>query len=195
MAWALKQELVTDSVARHVLLCLANYAGQDGCAAFPSVATLMADTRLSERSVRAKLDHLLDLGVLRLGNQAIGAAYIERKDRRPTVYDIAIERGASPAPRLIVDNSVDKKENGVHLVQERGAPPAPRLIVDNSVDKKENGVHLVQERGAPPAPNTRALILKERREPVDKSRKRKSPSETAGRLAALNDEFFKVTKP
>jgi len=168
MAWALKQELVTDSVARHVLLCLANYAGQDGCAAFPSVATLMADTRLSERSVRAKLDHLLELGVLRLGNQAIGAAYIERKDRRPTVYDIAIERGASPAPRLIVDNSVDKKANGVHLVQERGAPPAP---------------------------NTRALILKERPEPVDKSRKRKSPSETAGRLAALNDEFFKVGTP
>ena len=40
MTWALEQQEVGEPHARHVLLCLANYAGSAGRGAFPSAATL-----------------------------------------------------------------------------------------------------------------------------------------------------------
>ena len=98
MNWALEQREIKDATARHVLLCLANYADKDGRGAFPSVASLGEDTGLSERTIRYKLDDLLAAGLIRLGNQAIAAAYIDRHDRRPTVYDLAMIRGAAAAP-------------------------------------------------------------------------------------------------
>jgi pyocin large subunit-like protein len=99
MTWALEQRVVTDSSARHVLLCLANYADKHGRGAFPSVASLADDTGLSERTVQAKLRLLEDLGVIVEGNRAIAAAYITRRDRVPTCYDIVMERGEAAAPR------------------------------------------------------------------------------------------------
>ncbi|GLU32564.1 helix-turn-helix domain-containing protein [Trinickia caryophylli] len=99
MAWAIEQEIVLDASARHVLLCLANYADHAGKAAFPSVATLVKDTRMSERSVRAKLGELEKIGVIQKGNQAIVAAYIDRGDRRPVSYDLMMKRGVTAAPR------------------------------------------------------------------------------------------------
>ena len=119
MAWALKQQVVTEAPARHVLLCLANYCDQDGRAAFPSVARLCLDTGMSERTVRYKLDALQEAGVIKPGNQAIVAAYVGRSDRRPVGFDLLLNaeiRGADSAPR----------ENGVHVTTERGAPPAPK---------------------------------------------------------------------
>ena len=60
MSWALSLPVQTlkDSSARHVLLCLANYASSNGVGAFPSAKTLTDDTGLSERTVRIKLDLL-----------------------------------------------------------------------------------------------------------------------------------------
>ncbi len=112
MTWALEQQLVTDATARHVLLCLANYANQDGRGAFPSVETLKADTGLSERTIRYKLDDLERAGVIRRGNPAIVAAYIDRKDKRPICYDVLIQRGATAAPR---------RDDGVQMTTVRGA--------------------------------------------------------------------------
>jgi hypothetical protein len=111
MAWAVEQQLVTDAPARHVLLCLSNYAGVDGRGAFPSTATLAHDTGLAERTVRAKLDVLQAMGLIRLGNQMLAAVHIQRADRRPLVYDIVLpeSRGASDAPRSPVGISVDKE--------------------------------------------------------------------------------------
>lgn len=129
MGCAIAQQVVTDAPARHVLLCLSNYAGVDGAGAFPSAATLALDTGLSERTVRAKLDLLEASGLIRRGNQAIVAAWVERADRRPVVYDVVLpglERGAAGAPRKAVDKSVDKSGNGVQLPHERGAGAAPK---------------------------------------------------------------------
>lgn len=136
MTWALEQRFVTDSTARHVLLCLANYADKHGRGAFPSVASLADDTGLSERTVQTKLRLLEELGVIVEGNRAIAAAYITRRDRVPTCYDIVMERGESHAPRPI----------------ERGEPAAPR---ENSTgcSSQQNGVQLTTERGAGAAPN------------------------------------------
>ena len=92
MSWALEQRDIVDATARYVLLVLANYADKNGRGAFPSSASISDDTGLSIRTVKYKLDHLLEIGVIRLGNQAIAGAYIDRHDRRPTVYDLCVER-------------------------------------------------------------------------------------------------------
>ncbi len=126
MTWALEQQDVVDAHARHVLLCLANYADQDGRAAFPSIARLALDTGLSVRTVQYRLRELEQLGVIRRGNQAIPAAYINQRDRIPVCYDIAIERGAQRAPGACHDaTGCTPERNGVHATTERGAQRAP----------------------------------------------------------------------
>ena len=135
MTWALEQRLVTTPTARHVLLCLANYADKQGKGAFPSANSLADDTGLSVRTVRTALDQLRELGAIECGNQAIAAAYIDRHDRRPVVYDLAMKRGAAPASG-----------------EERGAAPACRCE-GTGCSSCTNGVQLTHERGAAAAPN------------------------------------------
>lgn len=89
-AWALKQQKTREPTQRFVLLCLANYAGADGRNAFPCLSTLVADTGFSERTIRRTLRQLEALGLLIRGNQAIAAAHIVRRDRRPVVYDLPL---------------------------------------------------------------------------------------------------------
>ncbi|RDL24151.1 helix-turn-helix domain-containing protein [Pseudomonas jessenii] len=130
MVWALEQQEIKDSTCRHVLLCLANYAGSDGRGAFPSALTLANDTGLSERTVRYKLDALEAAGLIKRGNQSIAAAYIDRHDRRPVVYDLIEKRGAPDAPRSErgADEDVtgcSSEQSGVQMTTERGAAAAP----------------------------------------------------------------------
>jgi hypothetical protein len=121
--------------ARHVLLCMANYAGPEGRGAFPSAATISKQTGLSERTVRLKLDELEKAGWIAEGNQAIAAAYIDRRDRRPVVYDLQLKRGANAAPRK--DRGADDRTgcssqpNGVQENAERGAAAAPNTPLNH----------------------------------------------------------------
>lgn len=133
MVWALEipKRALSDSSARHVLLCLANYAGSDGRGAFPAASTLAEDTGLSERTVRYKLDLLRESGWITRGNQALAAVYIDQTDRRPVVYDLPLTRGADPAPR-----------------PDRGANDAA------GCNLQQSGVQISTERGAESAPNT-----------------------------------------
>ncbi|TFY92984.1 helix-turn-helix domain-containing protein [Pseudomonas nabeulensis] len=135
MVWALEQQEIKDSTCRHVLLCLANYAGSDGRGAFPSALTLATDTGLSERTVRYKLDALEAVGLIKRGNQSIAAAYIDRHDRRPVVYDLIEKRGAPDAPR-----------------SERGADEDA-----TGCSSEQIGVQMKTERGAAAAPNTSSI--------------------------------------
>lgn len=130
MAWALAQSDLKDPTARHVLLCLANYANKEGRGAFPSASSLSEDTGLSVRTVKYKLDLLEKEGYIKRGNQAIAAAYIDRQDRRPIVYDMATDRGAPAAPGCERGASEDAsgcnpQQSDVQLTTERGAPAAP----------------------------------------------------------------------
>lgn len=143
MSWALQIPTTTlsDSSARHVLLCLANYAGTDGRGAFPSASTLSNDTGLSERTVRAKLELLRESGLIVSGNQALAAVYIERHDRRPVVYDLPIKRGANSAPRS--ERGADDRtgcnsqQNGVQISAERGAKSAPNPSLNHQVTEEQ----------------------------------------------------------
>ncbi|WP_030130835.1 helix-turn-helix domain-containing protein [Pseudomonas sp. QTF5] len=143
MTWALAlpKASLENPAARHVLLCLANYAGSDGRGAFPSALTLSSDTGLSERTVRSKLDELEALGLIKEGNQAIAAAYIDRRDRRPTVYDLQLSRGANAAPRIKRgandSTGCSSEQNGVHLTTERGAAAAPNTSLNHQVTEEQ----------------------------------------------------------
>ena len=71
-----------------MLVGLANHAGLDGTGAFPSVATLVRYTGLSERTVRTCLDRLEAAGIISPGDPDIVAARIKRADRRPQGWDL-----------------------------------------------------------------------------------------------------------
>lgn len=137
MSWALsRRDLGKDSSARHVLLCLANYAGADGRGAFPSAKTLTDDTGLSERTVRLKLDLLEASGLIVRGNQALAAVYIDRHDRRPVVYDLMIKRGAVVAPRED-GTGCSQQQNGVQPTTERGAATAPNTSINHQLTEQQ----------------------------------------------------------
>ncbi len=110
LALSLSVQTLKDSSARHLLLCLANYAGSNGAGAFPSATTLAQDTGLSERTVRYKLDVLEESGLIKKGNQAIAAVHIDRHDRRPMVYDLQHIRGANPAPNTSINHQVTEQQ-------------------------------------------------------------------------------------
>jgi hypothetical protein len=76
------------SACKFVLVGLANHAGPDGTAAFPSVATLVRYTGLSERTVRACLHRLAAAGIIAPCDPGIVAARIKRADRRPQGWDL-----------------------------------------------------------------------------------------------------------
>ncbi|HDR9275357.1 TPA: helix-turn-helix domain-containing protein [Burkholderia vietnamiensis] len=138
MTWAIEQQDIRDATARHVLLCLANYADADGKAAFPSTSRLEADTGLSESTIRRKLDVLEELGLIQKGNQAIVAAYIDRGDRRPVCYDMVMKkRGVVVTPGdergvTVTGTGCHGDANGVSLTSERGVTvtPNPSLTIN-----------------------------------------------------------------
>ncbi|MEU4155655.1 hypothetical protein [Actinoplanes sp. NPDC026670] len=90
LAWALEQ---APDVAPHelpTLIGLANHAHADGTAAYPAVPKLAGYARKGDRAVQRDLASLLEKGVIRLGDQR-HVAHIPA-DRRPVVYDLALER-------------------------------------------------------------------------------------------------------
>lgn len=136
MSWALSQQVVTESHARHVLLCLANYADQSGRAAFPAVSSLALDTGLAPRTVQYRLRELESIGLIKRGNQAVAAAYITQRDRIPVCYDLDLSRGAQDAPRTERGAHDDAtgctpEQNGVHATTERGAQHAPNPSINH----------------------------------------------------------------
>lgn len=147
-AWALKQTIVTSPTARHVLLCMANYAGPNGEDVFPGVATLEADTGLSRRAVQIGIKTLLELGAIKLGNQAMVAIKIPRADQRPINYDLCIseERGALNARRDETGRS--SEQSGAHVIPERGAGGAPKpsleLSIENSMSESDDSKALAR---------------------------------------------------
>ncbi len=133
-SWAIEhQEVVTDPSCQLVLMCLAYYAGVDGCNAFPSVARIARNSRLSERSVQRSLKKLLELGVIEQGSRIVPAAHIARTDKRPQNYNIVL-RGVTVTPRE--GSGVTHSRRGVTSTTERGDTVAPDPTSDPSINPK-----------------------------------------------------------
>lgn len=90
MVWALKKAPIPEKepIAQLVLIGLADHADSDGRGARPSVATLATYARCSPRTVHNKLRVLEEAGLIARGDQR-AVAHL-RADRRPVVYDLAI---------------------------------------------------------------------------------------------------------
>jgi hypothetical protein len=184
MSWALNLAPVPadrggqpSSACKFVLVGLANHAGPDGTGAFPSVATLVRYTGLSERTVRSCLDRLEPAGIIRPCDPEIVAARIKRADRRPKGWDLdlslirddlteadvaALGRqfpGLAARVAAAADLDVADAADGVQL-------PHPARAVDIRVDgvrplhpasstgcnERTDGVQPAQSRGAAVAP-------------------------------------------
>lgn len=133
------------SACAFVLVALANHAGPDGTAAFPSVDTLMHYTRLSERTVRDSLRRLEASAVIRSCNPAVIAAFIARADRRPNGWDLdltAVRDDFSEQQRARVDR-MTRPFGGVQQ-----APPVDRT----GGNGRSHGGQLAPSRGARVAP-------------------------------------------
>ncbi|RTR01964.1 DnaT-like ssDNA-binding domain-containing protein [Halomonas nitroreducens] len=153
--WALHQQAVTDPGARAVLFGLANHANHEGRHAFPSVDLLRRYTGLGRRTVIAKLKLLQDKGLIRKGNQRVAAAIIDRADRRPTVYDLALGMGLEELEPIGDEQAPDMPpEPGANSAprgnDSRGAQAAPRG--DSGLQDSANGVQMTTPRGAGAAP-------------------------------------------
>ncbi len=185
ISWALNRAPVPadrggqpSSACKFVLVGLANHAGPDGTGAFPSVATLVRYTGLSERTVRTCLDRLEADGIISPCDPDLIAARIKRADRRPQGWDLnlalvrddlaeAAGTGAMdcmvPVVSLVGATGPSRwvgKSNGVKsLHPETGTVdnlpgemqplhPAPRT----GCNQRANGVQPVQPRGAVGAP-------------------------------------------
>jgi len=115
-----------------VLVGLANHADPDGRNAFPSNATLIRYTRLSERSVRSILRELASLKLIHPSDPGIVAAYISRADRRPNGYDLDLSLTSVDNSTLPVDNRGEAADHEGHSL-----PPAD-----------QHGGHAAQVPGA-----------------------------------------------
>lgn len=167
------------SPCKFVLVGLANHAGPDGSAAFPSVSTLVRYTGLSERTVRTCLDRLEACGTIRPCDPAMVAARIKRADRRPKGWDLDLSQvrddlgeadiaaleaqfpGLAARLKAAVRSSGRESAGGVH-------PPYPAEPVDNEergvqllhpasgtgCNQRADGVQLTRPRGAAAAPET-----------------------------------------
>lgn len=88
--WVLNQAPDVASHELPVLTGYANHAHPDGTSSYPSVPTLSRYSRKGERAVQKDIKSLLEKGLMRFGDQR----HVQHIpiDRRPTVYDLAMER-------------------------------------------------------------------------------------------------------
>jgi len=148
-----------------MLVGLAIHAGPDGTGAFPSVATPVRYTSLSERTVRTCLDRLEPEGIITPCTPGIIAARIKRADRRPQGWNLNLhlvrdepgepgEATAEPRPsasqgllterlRRARTGPVDNRLGGVRRVH-----PA----AGTGCNERPNGVQSAPLRGAAAAP-------------------------------------------
>lgn len=128
MNWVLYHApLDLDAVEFRLLTIIADNVDVEGRGFGKSVNKLMELYRapVSERTVRAKLAHLQELGVLRLGDQRL-VSYIPG-NRRPKVYDIVMttDRGAENAPLEEADHettpTATTATDGENQSDDRGA--------------------------------------------------------------------------
>jgi hypothetical protein len=90
MLWALETAPVDDQGQLLVLIALADRAGDDGTAAWPSISWIAERARCSTRTVIRHLHALRATGLISLGDQQLVAHLAA--NRRPQVYDLDLSR-------------------------------------------------------------------------------------------------------
>lgn len=118
MKWAMESAPVSDPTQVLLLISLAAKADDDGTRSWPSAAWLAERARCSVRSVRRHMAELEQAGVIRRGDQS--SVQHLRGDRRPVVWDLAMEAESTPrgdivAPRQVTPGQSVTPLRGVNL--------------------------------------------------------------------------------
>ncbi len=109
-----------------VALILANHASSDGGHAYPSVQTIMDETRLTRRSVQTALRSLEDRGVI---EEERGATR-----RLPAMYCFPAFRGANSARHD--ESGAQAFPSGAQFTTSRGANSAPKPSEEPSENRQ-----------------------------------------------------------
>ena len=146
MNWVLySAPLDLDAIEFRILTIIADNVDVDGRGFGKSVKTLMELYRapISERTMRAKLDHLQQIGVLRLGDQRL-VSYLPG-NRRPKVYDIVMttNRGAENAPLEDTDAIGSNPDPTIETT-----PAGDHIDDEQGCNRGATGVQLACNRGA-----------------------------------------------
>ena len=120
---------------------LAWHADTKGRGSYPSVARLAAYGCKAPRSVQRDLRELEELKMIRLGDQSL-AEHIPA-DRRPPVYDLAVERVVDGGTRVPPWSASGRPKR----TAERGAVDDTPSGVTPASPRKKNGVSSTTERG------------------------------------------------
>jgi len=97
VAWVIDEAPVPPELA-WTLVVIARACDEHGQGSWQSTATLAKKTGKSESQVKRDINRLLELGLLRLGDQTLPARYGVPAHRRPVVYDVALDVvGQKPA--------------------------------------------------------------------------------------------------
>jgi hypothetical protein len=100
MVWALEHAPDVPAQALGVLMGLANHADERGRGAYAGQELLAEYARKSDRQTRTDLARLEDAGLIRRGDQGLVAHL--RADKRPVVWDLAMERVKGKSDRKSV---------------------------------------------------------------------------------------------
>jgi hypothetical protein len=125
--WALKAAPDVPQQCVSVLIGLADHADAGGRGAYPSHDLLATYTRKGARQVRRDIQTLAELKLIRLGDQR-KARHI-RPDKRPVVWDLAVERARGVADdRGVVHDRSSKTSRPVDNPASGGLYTPPRLV-------------------------------------------------------------------
>jgi hypothetical protein len=136
ISWALNHARCESPTQKLVLIALANHASPDGTGAFPSVERICRYTCLSERTVRATLGALVELGLIFECDRRIVEAYIPRADRRPKGYNLAMNEVREM--QVVDERGANDGTDGVQMTTERGATLAPKTSIKPSLEPSFN---------------------------------------------------------
>ena len=111
-----------------------SHSGPDGTGAFPSVATLVRYTGLSERTVRTCLDRLEAAAIISAFDPEIVAARIKRADRRPQGWDLSL---------CLVRDDLDEADAAVleHRLPDRGALSSTARLANDCQSGEVHPLH------------------------------------------------------
>lgn len=136
ITWVFKDAPDVPAQCIAVLFVLAERADKQGCGACPSSKTIAAWTRKSKRQVKYDLDRLADLKLIREGDQSIALRY--PANRRPVVYDLAMERSQAAEVQSIAPQ--EDADQGVQpTAGEQPASPQQPTAPQTDADLQEDG--------------------------------------------------------
>ena len=124
------------------LMGLARHADKHGRGAYPSVARLAAYGCKAARSVQRDLRELEKLGLIRTGDQSLAEDI--PADRRPPVYDLAVDVSAEGGSRVPKGRSASGRAS---RIAERGDAGVAPFGVTSTSPRNRNGVTSMAERG------------------------------------------------